>query len=139
MTESRPDESDSAELNITTRLAVRVPATQQAFLITDSDWNRLKDSVSSIRSVESLWFTAAFSCLTLGVSFLVGLIALEQQSTVAFGFRASFLALTSAGFVASLLCFIAYWIERRRRKKQAAAAISYMNQIETNLTQSQGP
>ena len=139
MTESLLDESDPTELNIDTRLAVRVPPTQQAFLITDADWNRIKDSISSIRSIESLWFTAAFSCLTFGVSFLVGLIALEQQSAVAFGFRASFLALTTGGFVASLICFIAYGIERRRRKEQAATAIMYMNQIETNLTQSQGP
>ena len=63
-----------------------------------------------------------------------GLLVLEQQDPVAFGFRASFLALTAVGFAASLLCFIAYWIDRRHRRNQAVAALQYMNQIETNLS-----
>ena len=137
MTESRRGESDPTELDVNYRLAVRLPPRQQALLITDADWNRLKDSVASIRSIESYWFTIASSFLTLGASFLVGLLALEQQNNVAFGFRASFLTLTAVGLVASMICFIAYWMDRRRRKNDVATTLQYMNQIETNLIQAQ--
>ena len=86
---------DPTELDVNYRLAVRVPSGQPALIITEAEWNHIKELVTSIRSLESHWFTAVWSFLTLGVSFLVGILVLEQQNTVAFGFRASFLALTS--------------------------------------------
>ena len=137
MGSSQPERRDPRELSIDYGLTVQVPPRQQAFLITVGDWNRIKDAIESIHSLENHWFTAFWAFLTLGVSFLIGLLALEQQNNVAFGFRASFLALTAAGFVASLICFIAYWIDRGRRKNQVVAALQSMNQIETSLTQSQ--
>ena len=134
MAEPAEGASEPTELDVTYGLAVRVPSRQQAFVITVADWNHTKELITPIRSLESQWYTAAWSFLTLGASFLAGFLVLEEQQSVAFGFRGSFLVLTAVGFAASLLCFIAYWTDRRRRRDQGAVALQYMVQIETNLT-----
>lgn len=139
MAEPRQEPSDPTSLDIDSGLSIRLPPRQRAFPVTDADWKHIKDLISSIRSIESYWFTALWFFLGGGVSFLVGTLALEQQNSVAFGFRASFLALTAVGFVTSLICFIAFLFERLRRKNQVAIVLQYMDQIETSLTPSQPP
>lgn len=134
MAEPAEGASETTELDVNYGLAVRVPSRQQAFVITVADWNHTKELVTSIRLLENQWFTAAWSFLTLGASFLAAFLVLEEQESVAFGFRASFFALAAVGFAASLLCFIAYWTDRQRRRGQVAAALQFMDQIETNLT-----
>ena len=134
MAEPAEGASKPTELDVTYGLAVRVPSRQQAFVITVADWNHTKELITPIRSLESQWYTAAWSFLTLGASFLAGFLVLVEQQSVAFGFRGSFLALTAVGFTSSLLCFIAYLTDRRRRRDQGAIALQYMDQIETNLT-----
>ena len=139
MTEFHPEPSNPARLDVDSGFSVRVPSRQPAFLITDADWKHIKDLISSIHSIESHWFTAFSFFLTLGGSFFAGFLVLEQQKPAAFPIRASFLTLTVVGFVAGVLCFIAFLSERRRRKNQVAVVLEYMDQIEASLTPSQPP
>lgn len=131
MGESQSHAIEPTELAVDYTLAVRVPRRQPAYVVTVADWNRIKEAIRSIHSTESIWLTAMWSCFSFGVSFIVGLLALERQAGAASGLRASFLAITVAGFVAGIVCFAGYIESRRRRRGQAAVAVRYMEEIET--------
>lgn len=130
MARSAAGPGDSTELSLSIPYAVRVPSAQEAYIVTATDWRRIKEAIKAIRSLESYWFTAMWSCFAFAVSFLVGLLALEQQIGVTFGLRASFIAMTAASFVAGAVCLAAYLESRIHRIDYVAVPIRYMEDIE---------
>lgn len=130
MARSTAGPGDSTELSLSIPYAVRVPSAQEAYIVTATDWRRIKEAIKAIRSQDSYWFTAMLSCFAIAVSILGGLLALNQQTGVASVLRASFIAITSASFAAGLVCGVAYLQSRRYRIDDVAVPIRYMEDIE---------
>ena len=125
---SGPNESD--ELAVDSAYSFRRPPRQEALLVTIADWNRIKNSIISIPLSESYWLTAMWSSWSFSVSFLVAILALEQQADVGFGYRAAFIALAAVGLVSGFVCLIAYLAGRNRRREQMNYPLRYMEEIE---------
>lgn len=121
--------SDRGGSEYFTSIAVAARIQQQGLVVTRQEWNHIKERVRNIRSRESNWLSASYALLSIGASFLIGVVflALEGVATwVTIGFSVA----AAVGFTGAIVCYIAYREIRGRRQDDIKVVIEYMNDIE---------
>ena len=125
-----PTPEEPSQIRVDVTYGLLVPPPQEAYLVPANEWNRIKESIRNIRPRESPWFTAMWAFFSFSVSFLAGLLALEQQTNVAFGLLVLFYTTTAATGVAGIFCFFGHRESRGRHRDDVAVPIRYMEEIE---------
>lgn len=121
--------SDRGGSEYFTSIAVADRIQQPGFVVTRQEWNRIKERVRNIRSRESNWLSALYALLSIGASFLIGVVflALEGVATwVTIGFSVA----TAVGFTGAIVCYIAYRESRGRRQDDIKVVIEDMDAID---------
>lgn len=130
--DSPPDAEHTHERGVrfSKEIDLAVPLPEMAYPVTTQQWNRLKARIRSIASRESLWVTAGWSLLAVGVSLGAAAGTLTQAENVPLLVLLFFFSATSGGLFGALVCLFGYLDGRGRRKSDIDLAIECMEDIE---------
>ena len=135
--DSAPDSQESTQagkddFNVLMKLAKPLP--QPAFVVTNRQWNRIKQSVKDVRSTESQWLSVASALLSAGIAFGISAVSLWQLGNSGSWIFISFCALAAAGLMTAIVCFFAFKGSKGQRQRDIESVIAYMDDIEANYT-----
>ena len=124
------EQTGGAETRFSRQIDPAIPSKQPGFMVTTSEWERLKTRIRGISSWESLWLAAMSSSFTGAISFGIGAATLTQRDDAPVPLLVGFFGIAFLGFGAAVSCLFGYVQSRAHRKSDIDCAIEHMEDIE---------